>query len=467
MIRRFQDQCNQFFRTQNRIASLLAGLVYCSCIFFHQSGFRSAIPVSRLDVLHSIVEDGVINIDRFQENTPDKAFFSDHYYSDKAPATIFLALPFFSVSSILLSRMNIDLDSSEGWLFTSWISCACTQAVLVATGTGALFLWLCKRVDCSSAFLASAGIALGGMPMAYSSLLMSHSATFGLLAWSIYLGDEALCKISEWGRGVLIGCCLGLTVAGEYSSGIAVLTILFSLPKKNGALFAGILFGFLPGILLILAYNMACFGNPVSFGYHHQAVFIQMHDGFFGIRWPSLANMCYLSFGVRQGLFVWSPVLVMAFVGFSIAEGRLRKCITIFYVATLLNLVVLSGYFLPEAGMMIGARLLSPILVLLALPVAIGINRFKLLGCSLTLFSIITTVFLVSVDIRLPNMEVPELLMKVWNDLLAGRTSFNLAMLLGFRPVVGTAMIVIVTIAVIQFVHQTLCKRPFGGVGST
>lgn len=447
MIKLLLLQSDTVLCTRFRIACLLSLIVYLPCIFFHQRGYQSAIPASRLDLLHSIVEDGVLNIDRFQENTPDKAFFENHYYSDKAPATIFLAFPFFKVSASILSFLGNRSNTPFGWLFTSWISCAFSQAILAATGAGGLFLWLCRRVGSRAAFLASAGIAIGGSPMAYSSILMSHSATFGLLAWSLYLGDTSLCKFSKWWRSILIGCCLGLSVAGEYSSGIVVLGILLQFRKEQNILFSGICIGSLPGMILIIGYNMACFGNPVSFGYQHQVVFTQMHYGFFGIKWPNWSNLCYLTFGFRQGMFLWSPVLLMAFIGFCLDRADLKSCLRAFYCTALANLVILSGYFFPEAGMTLGARLLSPIIVLLALPVAIGIERFKLLGYTLVLLSIVTTIFMVSVDIRLPNMDVSDMFKRTWNDLFAGRTSFNLCIFLGLHPLAGTISLILAIVA--------------------
>src|SRR4051794_3768652 len=55
--------------------------------FCHQRGFKSATPVSRLDLLHSVVERNSLTIDAFERNTTDKALYAGHYYCDKAPGT--------------------------------------------------------------------------------------------------------------------------------------------------------------------------------------------------------------------------------------------------------------------------------------------------------------------------------------------------------------------------------------------
>jgi hypothetical protein len=447
-------------RTPLRAAYILSVIVYISCIYFHQRGYKSAIPASRLDLLHSVVEHGVLNIDTLHQNTPDKAFVNGHYYSDKAPGTALLALPFFAVASLALSWADCPSDSTLGWLVTSWLSCACSQAVLASTGAGALFIWLAKRVSMRAAFLASAGIAIGGAPVAYSSLMMSHSATFGLLAWSLCLSDPPHSQCSIPWRSFLVGSCLGLTLAGEFSSGIVVIALLINIGLNGHLAYGHILLGVLPGILIIFGYNLWCFDSLLAFGYHHQVVFKEMHLGFFGIGFPSWSNACYLTFGSRQGLFVWSPVLLLAFVGFSVAPKCMRTLAQLSYASILLNIVFLSGYFLPTAGMTLGSRLLTPILVLLALPVAIGIERLPRIGYILTMLSVVVTLFMVSVEIRIPSVDVADIFLMAWRNLVRGRSSFSFAMLCGMPSLVGLGLLIVAVVTSTHLLARTLSSEP-------
>ena len=67
---------------------------------------------------------GTLAVDRWRANTPDLAFANGHYYSDKAPGTIVLALPGFLAGRVFLSASGEELESKRGWLITSWTACA-------------------------------------------------------------------------------------------------------------------------------------------------------------------------------------------------------------------------------------------------------------------------------------------------------------------------------------------------------
>jgi len=71
---------------------------------------------SRLDLLHALFVQKTFKIDQYHENTGDKSVHDGHYYSDKAPGIVFIALPAFAVSVAVLNILDIPLDSPRGWL---------------------------------------------------------------------------------------------------------------------------------------------------------------------------------------------------------------------------------------------------------------------------------------------------------------------------------------------------------------
>src|SRR5579864_9777593 len=76
-----------------RKQALLLGVVsFFSFIYFYEGGGWN--QNSRFDLLRAIVERHTLQIDAYHENTQDKAYFRGHYYSDKAPGLVFLAVPF-------------------------------------------------------------------------------------------------------------------------------------------------------------------------------------------------------------------------------------------------------------------------------------------------------------------------------------------------------------------------------------
>jgi hypothetical protein len=119
------------------------GLLFAFCfsilIFVHQKHFNTASAVSRLDLLLALLSKQSFQIDSYHENTPDKAFFDEHYYSDKAPGTAALALPAFSIALAIWCPAEPVFDCKTGWLFSSWFACAGSIAILTALGAAALF----------------------------------------------------------------------------------------------------------------------------------------------------------------------------------------------------------------------------------------------------------------------------------------------------------------------------------------
>ena len=191
----------------SRQATLLVmvGLLLFGFVFVHQKKFDSPTPVSRLDLLHALVTHRTVCIDVYHTNTTDKAVFKGHYYSDKAPGTVVAALPASVASLQILKWANIPLDSPKGWLISSWITCACSIALISALGGVALFVWLrawLSQYDVSSirqneispsqaALVTVFAISFGGAPLPYSTMLFSHAMVFGLLAiaiWALRLG---------------------------------------------------------------------------------------------------------------------------------------------------------------------------------------------------------------------------------------------------------------------------------------
>jgi hypothetical protein len=110
--------------------------------YVHQKHFDSATPASRLDLLHALVQEGSLRIDAYEGNTPDEAIYGGHFYSDKPPGTVMLALMPFTVASMMLTLAGIELDSPRGWLVSSWVASVGSLGLLTALGGAALFVWL-------------------------------------------------------------------------------------------------------------------------------------------------------------------------------------------------------------------------------------------------------------------------------------------------------------------------------------
>jgi hypothetical protein len=171
----------------------LFGLLLFASVYMHQRKFDAPTPVSRLYLLHALMN-GTFSIDAYHRPTPDKAIFEGRYYSDKAPGTSALAFPAFAATALALGLAGTSLDEPKAWLITSWAASAFANGLLVALGGVALFAWLSRRVAQRWALLTTLGIFLGAAPLIYATMMFSHAMVVGLLAitiWAIGRGSES------------------------------------------------------------------------------------------------------------------------------------------------------------------------------------------------------------------------------------------------------------------------------------
>ena len=151
----------------------------------------------------------------------------------------------------------------------------------------------------------------------------------------------------------------------------------------------GFFLGALPPLLLIPAYSWATIGTPFDLPYSYQASFPEMKEGVYAIQWPDLETLGRLLLGPTRGLVYWTPFLVLAGVGWWWLAAERPRWLWLTYAVPVLQMVVISGRTWDwQAGPTLSARYLGPILPLLALPCAIGVQRWPRLGVSLAAGSI-------------------------------------------------------------------------------
>ena len=80
-----------------------------------------------------------LQIDAYHENTQDKAHFQGHYYSDKAPGLVFLAVPFALIARPALRMAGVDPESPRGEVALSYVVSAGAVALPTALAGVCLF----------------------------------------------------------------------------------------------------------------------------------------------------------------------------------------------------------------------------------------------------------------------------------------------------------------------------------------
>jgi hypothetical protein len=452
----FRRLCRQADGSGRRCEVLLFIVIFLAFSYIHQNKYDVPTAASRLDLLHSLVRDKSFYIDAYHSNTTDKASYEGHYYSDKAPGVVLSSLPAFAITSLFLEKTGIDLDSKKGWLITSWVSCVFSQALPASMGAVSAFVWLSLFVTKREALITVAAVFLGGMPLIYSTMLFSHAQVVGLISiamWAVSLFAESKKAASELTkferneqttsmpskvRMMLAGACCGLSLASEYTSGLVVIALAGYVMLRR---FYGLRYFVLGASLFVTAipvYSWITIQSPLSLPYSYQAVFPQMKQGLYAIKWPDTEVMLKLLFSPSRGLFYLFPFLSLAVLGYVALYRRSNSAFCFLYGVPLMLLIVISGRTWDwKAGICFGPRYLSPILPMLLLPCALAVSRWPKTAVLLAAYTIAST-SLVSLTDACPDYDNDNPLVETnIPDLFEGRFSYNLGMVLGLSNLEG------------------------------
>jgi len=428
--------------------------------YVHQDPATSPTALSRLDLLHSLA-DGRLAIDKYHANTPDKAEWLGHFYSDKAPGTVALALPAFIAGRLALQSAGRGLNSDAGWVASSWVACSGSAGVIAALGAGCLFAWLAARVPPRCALATTLTLFLGAAPLPYATMMLSHAITVGLIAVALWaIGSSPACAASHGAPSkprpaglatrpmgtvttldrfdLLAGFCCGWALACEFTCGIVVVALLLWLWAGGWRRALAFSLAAAAPVLLIPAYSWACFGHPLTLPYSLNHSFPQMRSGLFSVRWPDLPTAYNLLVSPMRGLFFWTPFLLMAGAGYKEMARTNDRLFWLTYGVPILHATVMSGRTWDwPAGPSLGPRYLAPILPLLALPCAMGLARFPLTGLLLGAYSILITTA-ATLTTACPPSSVPNPLLDLQLPLLLeGRIAPTLGEAAGLPPLLS------------------------------
>jgi hypothetical protein len=360
---------------------------------------------SRLDLVMAMVDRGTLAIDEYYQNTGDYAYYNGHYYSDKAPGTAFLGIPVYavlkgfldlpvmgSVMDKLASNEALKATLREGGtgLLEHKVRFAITQTALTFVASalptalmGVLMYRLLVRFTTWP--WPRIGVVLGyGLltpAFAYAGAFYGHQLSAACLFTAFYLvfvGTKPLPTRSL----LAVGLLLGYSVITEYPSvlivGILFLYTFYCLSDRRR-----IGWVILTGALIAagwMTYNNAIFGSPLELGYSHSELWTERHHtGFMSLTWPHWEAIWGITFGPFRGLFVLSPLLLLAVPGF-ILWWRFVEHRTEFWVALASVLAMFlfnSSSIMWWGGFAIGPRYLLPMLPFMALPMIFIFREWK------------------------------------------------------------------------------------------
>lgn len=320
--------------------------------------------VSRLCLSQAVLH-GHLTIEPCAHTTLDHAVYAGNVYSDKAPGLSFLAVPMVWAVGL---QGPPGASSSETAELRLW-------AVRLAT-TGIAFLVLAFLVGRVSEGIAPrfGGLSLVAFALATYVCPLAATTVDHVLTGAFAFGGFLL----AWSRRyALAGLALALGVDTNYLCFLIAIVVaayvLVSGPRPLLRFAAGAV----PPLILLGAYDWACFGSPFHLSYRYVANQFteKQRAGFFGIGAPT-AHAAEQVFVTGRGILFVSPVIIAAAAGIVLLAKRHRReavvCAATFGVLALAN----CGYFLPYGGIAIGPRFLVPALPFVALGLAPAFARW-------------------------------------------------------------------------------------------
>lgn len=366
------------------VAVALAVIVVAA--FFIERGLQSNAG-THLYLTVSILDRGTLNIDPFHLDTVDLAGANGHFYADKAPGLSLLALPFYAIIKLLLAHGEPYLPllqaSSPIADWERYILAVIFDAVPTGIIAALLYRFM-QRMGVSRGWCAVLGLTygLGTIARPYAGVFFSHQFTAALCFGAFYLIYRLRKGELDDRFALLVGLLLGYSLISEYPTALIVAALgiyLITTPsmarERLVRLLSYIGVAMIPSFIIEAIYNTMAFGSPLALGYNHLAgpeIFQKgQAQGLFGVTYPHLDAIWGTTFSPYRGIFLLSPVLLLAIPGGVKlvrrtgwrAEGWLCAAIGISYF--LFNF----SYFAWDGGASMGPRQILPCLPFLMIPI--------------------------------------------------------------------------------------------------
>jgi hypothetical protein len=318
-------------------------------------------------------EEGRYAIDTYEKFTMDKSFVNGHYYSDKAPLTTWMVLPFYGAVKLL----HVPEPAADK---IRWLTVLLLGDLICGTVPFVLLVWLVFRTlvretSPRTAISLSMVPLYGSFVFAYAGVFMSH-----VLAGALLVGSYVLLKRRT--HLILCGLLLGLAVLAEFPTALAVPIWAVAIVRGSRATssesgsavsnrreLVQFILGGIPCAVALLWYNHAITGSFIKMPYDYEveAAFSDMRSGY-GINLPQPAALWGLLFSTYRGMFVYAPALIVIAFAYLLTRGRKvfrEAASTPLGVLAIAYLLLISSYFVWWGGWAYGPRHLIPLAMLL------------------------------------------------------------------------------------------------------
>jgi hypothetical protein len=446
---------------RDRLRAIAIGtVVLLSYAYFYKGNSGDWNQNARFDLTRAIVEQHTLRIDAYHRNTASKAFWQDHYYSDKAPGLSLAAVPVWASIHAAVVLANLPgRDSTEGRAIRvkTYLSTFVVVALPTALAATCIFL-LALMFGVSPAGSVFGALTFGlGTPMwSYAVLFRSQAAVAALLLFA-FAAAIAVQGVHSLRRHFLLGAAVGLAAGWatvtEYPAApaaviLALLVVAHAWRSRRNVqhVLAGVSAGALVCVVILMSYQYRAFGSPFRIGYSFTLFNVappapEMGNGLFGITYPRLWIVRELLVGRYRGLLPLSPVLALAPIGFvQLWRRRQESRVSILAAAALIVYYVMlnASYKYWDGGYSTGPRHLAPLLPFLSLGLGLvwtwsrPVHRILLV--ILALYGIVIGLMATSTD-PMPGTDVASPIQELfWPAFRTGHLgTFNLGEFFGLR----------------------------------
>ncbi|HTU63367.1 MAG TPA: hypothetical protein VMF89_33125 [Polyangiales bacterium] len=361
-----------------RIRACIGVMVFVSAGYFF--GGAADNQNSRLFAIYAFVEPntpdtGSFRIDRFRNAkgeplTVDWAKHEGHYYSNKAPGSIWLGSLVYAPLVYIERALGVAYDAPAFVLANAYVIHLGVAALPLALGAMAMFsLALGMGTTARHAVWVALASTLGTLWFPYSTQLWGHTTAAALSAIGL-----VMLRQQKPMRVAAAGTLLGFAVCTDYLVGVTACALTAWLLRARPRMFLSFAGGALPCVISLMAYHSACFGSPFTTASQMSNPTMLRNDHALGLfSGMSLVVLWELTLGITRGLFTHCPVLLLAPVGYISALRRAPRDSWLW-----IHALSVGAYFVANAsfagwhgGLSVGSRYLICAIPQLALGLAL------------------------------------------------------------------------------------------------
>lgn len=338
--------------------------LFCSLIFFlstfYLDTWQNGSSTSRAIAVVSFAESRTFQVDKYHERSVDKIFVNGHYYSDKAPLTIFLVIPFFEIANLI----GIEPQTMErAALLIGDVLCGSIPFTLIVLIT---FLFIRKETNSliSPVLLATLPF-FASFIFIYSGTYYGHliSALFLLLAYIFIRARE---------KFLLAGFLCGLSFISEFPTALvsAIWALQIFVNEKSFRSLLKFSLGILPSIIIIFIYNYVITGDFLNLSYKYHSD--QRHDSLYGFSLPKFDALWGLILGLKRGILIYTSFLIIFLYELlkHLSSKRFSTIVRTFFtnylsLISIASVLLISSFFEWTGGWCYGPRLIFFVAVLL------------------------------------------------------------------------------------------------------